>query len=107
MIANVPPRFLARIPHGYHDQQAVIAELRSAGFTNAAVETLTRRSVAPTCRHPAIGFCQGTPLRNEIEARDANSRAEAPQAAAERIGARFCNRALDGMMQAHDFAASQ
>jgi len=106
MFANDPPRFLARIPHGYHDQQAVIAELRSAGFTNAAVETLTRRSVAPTCRHPAIGFCQGTPLRNEIEARDANRLAEATEAAAERIGARFGNGPVDGMMQAHVFTAS-
>jgi ubiquinone/menaquinone biosynthesis C-methylase UbiE len=44
MFANDPPRFLARIPHGYHEQQAVIAELRSAGFVNIAVETLTRRS---------------------------------------------------------------
>jgi ubiquinone/menaquinone biosynthesis C-methylase UbiE len=106
MFANDPPRFLARTPHGYHDQQAVIAELRSAGFTGIAVEALTRRSVAPTCRHPAIGFCQGTPLRNEIEARDANRLAEATEAAAARIGARFGNGPVDGMMQAHVFTAS-
>ena len=68
MFADDPPRFLARTPYGYHEQQAVIAEVRSAGFTNVAVETLTRRSVAPTCRDPAIGFCQGSPLRSEIEA---------------------------------------
>src|SRR5260370_24244274 len=106
MIANVPPRFLARIPHGYHDQQAVIAELRSAGFSNAAVETLTRRSVAPTCRHPAIGFCQGTPLRNEIEARDPNPLADATEAAAERIGARFGHGPVDRMIQAHVIKAN-
>ena len=106
MFANDPPRFLARIPHGYHDQQVVIAELRSAGFTGIAAETLTRRSVAPTCRHPAIGYCQGTPLRNEIEARDANRLVEATEAAAARIGARFGNGPVDGMMQAHVFTAS-
>jgi ubiquinone/menaquinone biosynthesis C-methylase UbiE len=71
MFAADPPRFLARTPYGHHDQQAVIADLRSAGFTNVAVETLTRRSVAPTCRDAAIGLAQGSPLRNEIEARDA------------------------------------
>ena len=32
MFATDPPRFLARTPYGYHQQQAVIAELRSAGF---------------------------------------------------------------------------
>src|SRR5258708_19062187 len=72
LFADDPPLFLARTPHGYHDKQAVVAEARSAGFVNVASETLTRRSVAPSCRDPAIGFCQGTPLRNEIEARDAN-----------------------------------
>jgi hypothetical protein len=106
MFANDPPRFLARIPHGYHEPRAVIAELRSAGFTNVAVETLTRRSVAPTCRDPAIGYCQGTPLRNEIEARDANRLAEATEAAASRISARFGNGPVDGMIQAHVFTAS-
>jgi ubiquinone/menaquinone biosynthesis C-methylase UbiE len=106
MFATDPPRFLARTPHGYHQQQSVIAEVRSAGFTNVAVETLTRRSLAPTCRDPAIGYCQGTPLRNEIEARDANRLAEATEAAAERIGARFGKGPVDGMTQAHVFTAS-
>ena len=106
MFATDPPRFLARTPHGYHQQQSVIAEVRSAGFTNVAVETLTRRSLAPTCRDPAIGYCQGTPLRNEIEARDANRLAEATEAAAERISARFGHGPVDGMIQAHVFTAS-
>ena len=106
MFANDPPLFLARTPHGYHEKQAVIAEVRSAGFTDVAVETLTRRSVAASCRDPAIGFCQGTPLRNEIEARDANRLAEATEAAANRISARFGNGPVDGMMQAHVFTAS-
>jgi ubiquinone/menaquinone biosynthesis C-methylase UbiE len=106
MFADDPPRFLARTPHGYHEKQAVIAEVRSAGFTDVAVETLTRRSVAASCRDPAIGFCQGTPLRNEIEARDANRLDEATEAAAGRISARFGNGPVDGMMQAHVFTAS-
>ena len=106
MFANDPPRFLARTPHGYHEKQAVIADVRSAGFTDVAVETLTRRSVAASCRDPAIGFCQGTPLRNEIEARDANRLDEATEAAAGRISARFGNGPVDGMMQAHVFTAS-
>jgi ubiquinone/menaquinone biosynthesis C-methylase UbiE len=105
MFTNDPPRFLARTPHGYHDQQAVIAELRGAGFADVTAETLTRRSVAPTCRDPAIGFCQGTPLRSEIEARDANRLMEATDAAADRIAATFGSGPVDGMMQAHVFTA--
>jgi ubiquinone/menaquinone biosynthesis C-methylase UbiE len=101
-----PPRFLARTPHGYHDRDAVIAELRSAGFVNVAAETLTRRSVAPSPREPAIGFCQGTPFRSEIEARDANRLAEATDAAANKIAAQFGNGPVDGKIQAHIFTAS-
>src|SRR6266404_6081841 len=104
--ATDPPRFLARTPYGYHDKQAVIDEVRSAGFTNVTVETLRRRSVAPTCRDAAIGFSQGTPLRNEIEARDASRLVEATEAAASRISARFGNGPVDGMIQAHAFTAS-
>jgi ubiquinone/menaquinone biosynthesis C-methylase UbiE len=106
MFPDDPPRFLARTPHGYHDKQAVIAEVRNAGFVDIAVETLTRRSVAPTCRDPAIGYCQGTPLRNEIESRDANRLIEATEAAAGRISAQFGNGPVDGMIQAHVVTAS-
>ncbi|MEA2795037.1 MAG: hypothetical protein QOI87_2417 [Bradyrhizobium sp.] len=106
MFAGDPPRFLARTPHGYHDKQAVIAEVKSAGFGNVAAETVTRRSVAPSCRDPAIGYCQGTPLRNEIEARDANRLVEATEAAASKISARFGNGPVDGMIQAHVITAS-
>jgi ubiquinone/menaquinone biosynthesis C-methylase UbiE len=106
MFPDDPPRFLARVPHGYHDKAAIIAQVRSAGFLNVAAETLTRRSVAPSCRDPAIGYCQGTPLRNEIEARDAGRLVEATKAAAARIAARFGNGPVDGMIQAHVFTAS-
>src|SRR3982074_865327 len=54
MFPREPPRFMARTPHGYHNRQAIVAELRSAGFVNVTAETLTRRSVAPSCRDPAI-----------------------------------------------------
>ena len=100
-----PPLFLARTPHGYHEKEVIIADVQSAGFAKAAAETLTRRSVALSCRDPAIGFCQGTPLRNEIEARDASMLIEATDAAAAKISARFGNGPVDGMIQAHVITA--
>jgi len=106
MFSDDPPGFLARTPHGYHDPERIIAEIRSAGFGNVAAETVTRRSVAPTCRGPAIGFCQGSPLRSEIEARDPNGLAKATEAAASKISARFGSGPVDGMMQAHVITAS-
>jgi ubiquinone/menaquinone biosynthesis C-methylase UbiE len=101
-----PPGFLARTPHGYHDRKRIIAEMLSAGFDNVAAETVTRRSVAPSCRDPAIGFCQGSPLRSEIEARNPNGLADATEAAASKISARFGTGPVDGMIQAHVITAS-
>ncbi|MEZ5851586.1 MAG: methyltransferase domain-containing protein [Hyphomicrobiaceae bacterium] len=64
-----PPRFLARTPHGYHDVGLIEDELRSAGFSSVAIEMRSEVSRAPSPQHPAVAYCQGTPLRNEIEAR--------------------------------------
>jgi hypothetical protein len=106
MFPDDPPGFLARTPHGYHDRDRIVAEVRGAGFAEVTAETVTRRAVAPTCRDPAIGFCQGSPLRSEIEARGAGRLDEATDAAAARIAARFGPGPVDGMMQAHVITAS-
>jgi len=84
-----PPLFLARTPHGYHDADAILDELRAAGFARVAIETVERRGRAPSPRHPAIGFCQGTPLRLEIEARGPGRLDEATDVAARSVAARF------------------
>ena len=96
-----PPLFLARTPHGYHDKTAIQDQLRSAGFVDITLDTVTRRSLAPSCQDPAIGYCQGTPLRNEIEARDASRLVEAKAAAARKLSERFGDGPVDGKMQAH------
>jgi len=75
---NDPPRFLARTPHGYHDTALIRSELEKAGFSNVVIETRAEQSRASSPRHPAVAYCQGTPLRNEIEARDADKPEAAP-----------------------------
>src|SRR3954452_5303146 len=84
-----PPRFLNRVPHGYHGTAAIDAALRSVRFTSVEVETVERRGRAPSPREPAVGLCQGTPLRNEIEARDPGRLDEATDAAEKARAARF------------------
>ena len=74
-----PPRFLARTPHGYHDVEKIREELSAAGFSDVSIETVDAQSRAASPRDPAIAYCQGTPLRNEIEARDASRLEEATQ----------------------------
>lgn len=97
-----PPRFLARTPHGYHDHRTIERDLANGGFTAApGISTVAARSRAPSPRAPAVAYCQGTPLRNEIEARDASRLGEATEIAAEAIAKRFGRGAVDGKIQAH------
>jgi SAM-dependent methyltransferase len=97
-----PPRFLARTPHGYFDTRVIQADLRKAGFTNdPLIETIDARSRAASPRIPAIAYCQGTPLKTEIEARDPSLLDEATKVAAEAIATRFGHGAVDGKIQAH------
>ncbi|MBZ5533838.1 MAG: class I SAM-dependent methyltransferase [Acidobacteriia bacterium] len=103
---NDPPQFATRTPHGYYDTDRIREELRAAGFSKVALDTVQLRSRAPSCYDPAIGFCQGTPLRNEIEARGA-SLAEATESAAAVVRTRFGPGPIDGKMQAHVIIATQ
>jgi ubiquinone/menaquinone biosynthesis C-methylase UbiE len=100
MFPDDPPLFLARTPHGHHDKTVILNELQKAEFTSAIAQTVTRRSVAASGRDPAIGYCQGTPLRNEIESRDAGRLAEATELAARQITERFGDGPVDGKIQA-------
>ena len=96
-----PPRFLARTPHGYHDPAAIARDLAAGGFDKVPdFTTLPLRSQAPSARDPAVGYCQGTPLRSEIEARGADRLAEATDAAAAEVARRHGAGPLDEPMQA-------
>jgi SAM-dependent methyltransferase len=97
-----PPRFMARTPHGYHDRGAIERDLAAGGFGAAPdFATVTARSRAASPRIPAIAYCQGTPLRNEIEERDAARLGEATDAAEQALARRFGAGAVDGKIQAH------
>jgi SAM-dependent methyltransferase len=97
-----PPRFLARTPYGYYDRATIERDLADGGFTaSPQVTTVPERSRAGSPDIPAIAYCQGTPLRNEIEARDATRLSEATARVAEAIARRFGGRAVDGKIQAH------
>jgi hypothetical protein len=97
-----PPRFLARTPHGYHDHGTIERDLANAGFVGLPrFDTLAARSRAASPRVPAMAYCQGTPLRNEIEARDASGLGRATDIAAEAIARRFGQGAVDGKIQGH------
>ena len=96
-----PPRFLARLPHGYYDQGTIEAALLEGGFTGTnTFETVTAQSRAQSARTVATAYCQGTPLRNEIEARDPSILNKATDIATVAIGQRFGSGQVAGKIQA-------
>ena len=101
-----PPRFLARTPYGYHDTKQIRADLEDAGFKLIAVETRAEQSRAASPRIPALAYCQGTPLRNEIEARDPAKLEAATDCAASAIAQKHGRGAVSAKMQAHVITAT-
>jgi len=102
MFPDDPPEFLRRTPHGYHDVDRIRADITSAGFDPASeIVTIDMRSPAASCRVPAIGYCQGTPLRSEIEVRGPGRLMEATDVTATAIAARFGETDIDGLIRAH------
>jgi hypothetical protein len=63
-------------------------------------ETITHTSHAESARVPAVALCEGTPLRNEIEARDASRLEEAIRLSEEALVRRFGSGAIQGKIQA-------
>lgn len=103
-----PPHFMARIPHGYCDPELIARHLAEGGFTRApAMTSLSARSRASSPRIPATAYCQGTPLRSEIEARDRSRLVEATDEATALMAKRFGHGEVDGKIQAHIFVAER
>ena len=106
MFPDDPPRFLARTPHGYHDGDRIRDEVKAAGFRDVSIETVDARSDAASPRDPAVAYCHGTPLRNEIEARAPGGLARATDVATQALADRFGTGAISGRIQALVITAS-
>jgi len=102
-----PPRFLARTPHAYHERARIEADVAAAGFKEVRVEVLPARSRAASAGLPAIAYCQGTPLRGELEALGRDALATATDAAKAALARRFGDGAIDGKIQALVVTASK
>ncbi len=100
-----PPRFLARTPHGYHDLDLIGIDLAAAGFASVTSATVDGISAASSAQDVAVAYCQGTPLRNEIEARDPSRLGPATAAAADALARRFGTGPVRGPVRSHAVTA--
>jgi SAM-dependent methyltransferase len=96
-----PPTFLYRVPHGYYDHATIANHLAQAGFEKAPqFFTISERSRIESARAAAIAYCQGTPVRNEIEKRDSTRLAEITDIATTALEKKFGSGAIEGKIQA-------
>jgi SAM-dependent methyltransferase len=84
-----PSWFMERTPCGYRDRSIIRADLAAGGFSDCQIEKVVLRGHAASPMAVAVGLCQGSPMRAEIEALDPTGLQEATQAAADAIGESF------------------
>ncbi|MEA3078339.1 MAG: hypothetical protein QOF60_3247 [Actinomycetota bacterium] len=100
-----PPTFMSSVPHGYADPEVIVADVRAAGFDAVTIETVTVEGKAASAADLAVGYCTGTPVRAEIEARGelASTVAIVTKAMEERLG----RGPVTGRMTAHVVEATK
>lgn len=94
-----PPGFMRRTPFGYFDPNTIKADLSSAGFRRVEIEVVAKTSQG-TAEQAAIGLCHGTPMRGEIEQRDASRLDEVTRAVTAALEERYGSGTFDNAMSA-------
>ncbi len=97
-----PPRFLARTPHGHYNRDTIRRELAEAELRDGRARHRVPAEPRGNLRDPAIGFCQGTPMRGDRgfrrPARPGCS--TRPEAAATALAGEFGRGPIEASMQA-------
>ncbi|MBO4120685.1 methyltransferase domain-containing protein [Cupriavidus gilardii] len=97
-----PPDFMARTPHGYHRRDVIERDLSAGGFaTIPAVDTVAKRSRADSPQVPAIGFCQATPMRAELDGRGGDALQRATDYCEAALRSQFGEGPIEGRISAH------
>lgn len=107
MFPNDPPRFLARTPHGYHDVGTIELDIMAGGFPRPVIERVEKRSRTDSAADVAIGLCQGTPTRGEIEARGSPGLEATTEAVAKALERRFGSGPIEGALSAFVVSAQR
>ncbi len=102
-----PPRFLARVPHGCCDTHDIVAALRAACFSAVVSEVVEHACRSASPYEPALAYCQGTPLRSEILARDPTNLEGITRRVAEALAERFGPGPIEGLTSAIVFNADR
>ena len=97
-----PPRFLIDGAFGYHDEARIRADLARGGFgADVAFEAVELESRSSSAEAAAIAFCQGGPVRTEVERRDPMGLASVTDKVADVLRQRYGSAEVVAPMRAH------
>jgi SAM-dependent methyltransferase len=96
-----PPRFIGDILHGCADIEIIDDKLTEAGFTDAIYTSVDLPFAAASAHDVAIGYCLGTPLRLEIEARAPDDVEGVVTSVTASLERRFGKGPIEANMRAH------
>jgi SAM-dependent methyltransferase len=100
-----PPGFIERTPHGYHAIETIERDVMGGGFGRPRIEHVELRSRGASALDVATAFCQGSPVRAEIEARGEPGLAAVTGAVAKALEQRFGSGPIEGDMAAFVISA--
>lgn len=100
-----PPQFIGRTPHGHVDPTPYLAMLGDAGFAEASADWVAKTGRSPSAQRLAEGYCLGTPMRGEFEARRPGGASEAVAPVAEAFAARFGAGPVEAPIEAYVLTA--
>lgn len=92
--------FMRRTPHGYFDPAVIREDLARAGFPEVTIDGVEKVSVAESAESAAIGYCQGNPMRLEIERLGPGAIEEATRVAAAALRDRYGAGEIEGRISA-------
>ncbi|UQX89527.1 methyltransferase domain-containing protein [Jatrophihabitans telluris] len=93
VLPGTDANFVTRIPHGYHDDEQISADLQAGGLVDVQIDRVVLSGTAESAAKLAEGFCLGSPLRYELEAHGD------PHALTQKIGAVMTTRLGSGPVQ--------
>ncbi|HEY5794386.1 MAG TPA: SAM-dependent methyltransferase, partial [Bosea sp. (in: a-proteobacteria)] len=102
-----PPRFIERTPHGYHDIGTIELDVMAGGFPRPTIEHVEKHAHAASAIDVATGFCQGTPIRGEIEARGGPGLTAVTEAVARALERRFGSGPIEAAIAAFVVSAER
>ena len=107
LVPDDPPLFLCQGPFGYSNAADIERDLREAGFSAVAIDTVQLSSRSASAYDAASALCYGTPMSVELEDREPGSLDRAFEQVERSLRAFEGPNGLEAAMSAHIVTATR